>query len=108
MSLEHFRQQITTFGARRSAALRLCAHARCACLVVAPLGFVFFHLVRMGASAESGLSSPICRASVGELGGGMANAIVGTLELLGLACSHRRSRRRARRHLSCGVWRAPG
>lgn len=58
----------------------------CACLVVTPLGFVFFHLIHMGASSLNVAFFTHLPASVGELGGGMANAIVGTLELLGLAC----------------------
>jgi phosphate transport system permease protein len=58
----------------------------CACLVVAPLGIVFVHLVRMGASALNFDFFTHIPAGPGEPGGGMANAIVGTLELLGLAC----------------------
>ena len=58
----------------------------CACVVVTPLLLVFFHLVRMGASSLNLAFFTHLPASVGEKGGGMANAIVGTLELLGLAC----------------------
>ena len=59
----------------------------CACLVVAPLGLVFLHLVRMGASSLNLDFFTHLSAGPGEEGGGMANAIVGTLELLGLACA---------------------
>jgi phosphate transport system permease protein len=59
----------------------------CACLVVAPLGLVFFHLLRMGASSLSFDFFTHLPTGPGEAGGGMANAIVGTLILLGLACA---------------------
>jgi phosphate transport system permease protein len=59
----------------------------CACLVVAPLGFVFFHLLRMGASSLNLDFFTHLPAGPGEPGGGMANAIVGTLILLALACA---------------------
>jgi len=58
----------------------------CACLVVAPLGLVFFHLLRMGASSLNLDFFTHVPAGPGEPGGGMANAIGGTLVLLGLAC----------------------
>jgi len=58
----------------------------CACLVVAPLALVFFHLVRMGASSLNLDFFTHLPAGPGEPGGGMANAIIGTLILLGLAC----------------------
>jgi len=58
----------------------------CACVVVAPLGLVFIHLVRMGAGALNFDLFTHLSAGPGEPGGGMANAIVGTLVLLGLAC----------------------
>ena len=58
----------------------------CACLVVAPLGFVFFHLVRTGASSLNLAFFTHLPASPGEPGGGMANAIAGTLILLAIAC----------------------
>jgi phosphate transport system permease protein len=56
-----------------------------AILVIAPLALVFWHLVRNGASSVnldffSNLPKP-----VGEIGGGMVNAIVGSFELLALA-----------------------
>jgi len=56
-----------------------------AILVVAPLGFVFFHLVRSGAGAVNLSFFTQLPKPVGEAGGGMANAIVGTAELLGIA-----------------------
>jgi phosphate transport system permease protein len=58
----------------------------CACLVVAPLGLVFVHLLRMGASSLNLDFFTHLSAGPGEPGGGMANAISGTLVLLGLAC----------------------
>jgi phosphate transport system permease protein len=58
----------------------------CACIVVAPLGLVFFHLLRMGASSLNFDFFTHLPAGPGEPGGGMANAIAGTLILLGLAC----------------------
>jgi phosphate transport system permease protein len=56
-----------------------------AILVVAPLGFVFFHLVRSGAGAVNLSFFTQLPKPVGEAGGGMVNAIVGTAELLGIA-----------------------
>jgi phosphate transport system permease protein len=57
----------------------------CALLVVAPLGLVLFHLVRSGASSVDWQFFTHLPKPVGEVGGGMANAIMGTLILLGLA-----------------------
>jgi phosphate transport system permease protein len=59
----------------------------CACVVVAPLGLVFFHLLRLGASSLNLDFFTHLPAGPGEPGGGMANAITGTLVLLGLACA---------------------
>ena len=56
-----------------------------AILVVAPLGFVFFHLLRSGASAVNLSFLTQLPKPVGEAGGGMVNAIVGTGQLLGIA-----------------------
>ena len=56
-----------------------------ALLVTAPLGLVFYHLVRNGASAISWSFFTELPKPVGDTGGGMANAIVGSLELLALA-----------------------
>src|SRR2546423_262530 len=57
----------------------------CAVLVIAPLGLVFFHLLREGATSVNWSFFTNLPKPVGELGGGMANAIVGTFELLGFA-----------------------
>src|SRR6266545_1021150 len=57
----------------------------CALLVVAPLALVFFHLIRSGAGALNWAFFTQLPKPVGETGGGMANAIVGTFVLLGLA-----------------------
>jgi phosphate transport system permease protein len=59
----------------------------CACLVVAPLGLVFIHLLRLGASSLNFDFFTHIPAGPGEPGGGMANAIVGTFILLALACA---------------------
>jgi phosphate transport system permease protein len=57
----------------------------CALLVVAPLGLVLFHLLKEGASSVDWHFFTSLPKPVGEVGGGMANAIIGTLTLLGLA-----------------------
>jgi phosphate transport system permease protein len=56
-----------------------------ALLVITPLGLVFFYLLINGASSLNWDFFTKLPAPVGALGGGMANAIVGTLELLALA-----------------------
>src|SRR5437899_8563030 len=56
-----------------------------AVLVIAPLGLVFFHLVVNGASSLNWDFFKKLPAPVGAVGGGMANAIVGSLELLAIA-----------------------
>jgi phosphate transport system permease protein len=56
-----------------------------AVLVIAPLGLVFFHLLVNGASSLNWAFFTHLPTPVGEAGGGMVNAIVGTLELLALA-----------------------
>jgi phosphate transport system permease protein len=56
-----------------------------AVLVITPLGLVFFHLLINGASSVNWNFFTKLPAPVGEIGGGMANAIVGSLELLALA-----------------------
>src|SRR5205809_2676977 len=56
-----------------------------AVLVVAPLGLVFFHLLKSGASAVNWDFFTHLPSPVGEKGGGMVNAIVGSFELLMLA-----------------------
>src|ERR1043165_6067243 len=57
----------------------------CALLVIAPLGLVFFHLIKSGFGALNLDFFTHLPKPVGEVGGGMANAIVGTFVLLGLA-----------------------
>ena len=57
----------------------------CALLVIAPLALVFFHLLREGAGAVNWSFFTELPKPVGVAGGGMANAIVGSFQLLGLA-----------------------
>ena len=56
-----------------------------AVLVITPLALVFFHLVVNGASSLNWNFLTKMPGPVGAVGGGMANAIVGSLELLALA-----------------------
>jgi phosphate transport system permease protein len=56
-----------------------------AVLVITPLGLVFFHLVVNGASSVNWDFFTKLPAPVGAVGGGMVNAIVGSLELLAIA-----------------------
>ena len=56
-----------------------------AVLVITPLGLVFFHLVVNGASSLNWDFFTKLPVPVGAVGGGMVNAIVGSLELLALA-----------------------
>ncbi len=56
-----------------------------ALLVIAPLGLVFFYLLINGAGAVNWDFFTKLPAPVGAAGGGMANAIVGSLELLAFA-----------------------
>jgi phosphate transport system permease protein len=56
-----------------------------ASLVIAPLGLVFFHLLIHGGGSVNWEFFTKLPAPVGAVGGGMANAIVGSLELLALA-----------------------
>jgi phosphate transport system permease protein len=57
----------------------------CAVLVVTPLVLVVYHLVREGFSSLNWAFFTQLPKPVGETGGGMANAIVGTFVLLGQA-----------------------
>ena len=57
----------------------------CALLVIAPLVLVLFYLIRSGASAINWSFFTELPKPVGVAGGGMANAIVGSFELLCLA-----------------------
>jgi phosphate transport system permease protein len=54
-------------------------------LVISPLGLVFFYLLVHGAGSVNWDFFTKLPAPVGAVGGGMANAIVGSLELLALA-----------------------
>jgi phosphate transport system permease protein len=56
-----------------------------AVLVIAPLGLVFFYVLKSGVGAVNLEFFTQLPKPVGVAGGGMANAIVGTLELLALA-----------------------
>ena len=56
-----------------------------ALLVIAPLGLVFFHLLANGASSVNWDFFTKLPKPVGVVSGGMVNAIMGSLELLGLA-----------------------
>jgi phosphate transport system permease protein len=56
-----------------------------AVLVITPLALVFFYLLINGASSVNWDFFTKLPAPVGAVGGGMANAIVGSLELLALA-----------------------
>jgi len=57
----------------------------CALLVVTPLVLIFYHLVKSGFSSVNLDFFTKLPKPPGEAGGGMANAIVGTLVLLGIA-----------------------
>jgi phosphate transport system permease protein len=57
----------------------------CALMVVVPLGLVFFYVLKSGIGAINWDFFTKLPKPVGEAGGGMANAIIGTFELLGLA-----------------------
>src|SRR5215471_14372697 len=57
----------------------------CALFVVAPLALVLMHLVREGIGAINWDFFTQLPKPVGEPGGGLANAIVGTFVLLGIA-----------------------
>ena len=57
----------------------------CALLVILPLLLVFFRLVSLGASSVNWAFFTQLPKPVGEVGGGMANAIVGTFVLIALA-----------------------
>lgn len=57
----------------------------CALLVVAPLVLLFYHLVSLGFSSFNFAFFTQLPKAVGEAGGGMGNAIVGTFILLGQA-----------------------
>ena len=58
-----------------------------AVLATLPLLLILWHLVKKGASSVSVAFFTNMPHPVGEAGGGMANAIVGTLILVGIACA---------------------
>ncbi len=58
-----------------------------AILATLPLLLILAHLIRKGASSLSVAFFTHMPGPVGETGGGMANAIVGTLMLIGIACA---------------------
>src|SRR5262245_8855272 len=85
------RPESTTLGhiawrrkAWNAAALGACYVA--AALVVLPLGLITAHLLSRGAGALNWAFFTHMPTPVGEPGGGMANAIVGTLIMVGLGC----------------------
>jgi phosphate transport system permease protein len=57
----------------------------CALLVILPLGLILFYLIQKGASSLNWAFFTGIPKPVGEPGGGMGNAILGTLELMALA-----------------------
>ena len=57
-----------------------------ALLAITPLALIFYHLLKMGVGSLNWAFFTQLPKPVGETGGGMANAIVGTFELLSLAC----------------------
>jgi phosphate transport system permease protein len=57
----------------------------CAVLVITPLALVLIHIIRLGASSVDWNFLTHLPKPVGESGGGMANAIVGSFILVGLA-----------------------
>ncbi|HEV2211670.1 MAG TPA: phosphate ABC transporter permease PstA [Verrucomicrobiae bacterium] len=57
----------------------------CALVVVLPLALVFYHVLKSGIGSVNWAFFTQLPKPVGEVGGGMANAIVGTFVLLGLA-----------------------
>lgn len=61
--------------------------ALAALITTLPLLFILFHLVREGASSIDAAFFTRMPKPPGEIGGGMANAIVGTLIIIGIACA---------------------
>src|SRR6266404_5228015 len=59
----------------------------CTIAVLVPLVLIFGHLLTKGVSSLNLDFFTQLPKPVGETGGGMANAIVGTLVLIGLACA---------------------
>lgn len=74
-------------AARRIANLLLWVFAALATLIaLVPLGMILYYVLRQGVPALTPAFFTALPKPVGEPGGGMANAIVGTLVLVGLAC----------------------
>src|SRR5258708_14747286 len=61
------------------------ATCACALLVIAPLALIFYHLLKSGIGSVNWDFFTQLPKPVGEIGGGMANAIVGSFELLCVA-----------------------
>ena len=61
--------------------------ALAAVITTLPLLFILFHLIREGAASLSLDFFTKMPTPPGEVGGGMANAIVGTLVIIGIACA---------------------
>src|SRR5438132_6361284 len=78
-----------TRGTRRHAvsAIMIGLTYAAALVAILPLLFILVHLAREGAAALSPSFFTQMPKPVGEPGGGMANAIVGTLILVGIASS---------------------
>lgn len=79
---------MTAFNTKKRHALNLFMNVLfvlCAVLVVSPLGFVLFHLLRLGATSVNLAFFLELPKPVGQLGGGMGNAVLGTMQLLALA-----------------------
>src|SRR5438132_14000764 len=75
-------------SARRRKTVSAIAEGLCAVAVILallPLAFILFYVVKQGASALNWAFFTSMPKPVGEPGGGMGNAIVGTLILIGLA-----------------------
>lgn len=77
----------TLFRRRAVNALMTSVVAIAALITTLPLLFILFHLVREGAAAISPDFFTKMPRPPGEAGGGMANAIVGTLIIIGIACA---------------------
>lgn len=78
------RRSLHTWRKFENALMQVVACA-CALLVIVPLALIFYHVLRSGIGAVNWAFLTQLPKPVGETGGGMANAIAGTFELLGLA-----------------------
>ena len=72
---------------RATSALMLTLTGVAALLTVVPLVLILFHLLRAGLSSVNPAFFTRLPAPVGETGGGMGNAILGTVFLVGLAAA---------------------